>query len=1030
MAVSVVEAVFVSDAANATTRTVTLTTTPQTGDYVFMVGNATGGLNIACSGLGATWALAAQDTTGIGYTSVVRVGTGATAAGSVTITSSSVPGTWGLLLVRGLPNTNVLFVDPSTYTGMASIPVGTTRQHPTVASGGGLALGLLSAIVHSPTIAYPASTNTGWTTADFRDYVGGTSAVVYQAVNAATTINLGVENTGSGTVSNVFDMLLLVGDATGALLDGQYVEALTVGTPAAAVEGQYVEALTTSTPAAVAEGQYVEVLTTSYLLGPYRDAVMADSPLAYWRLGEKTGTAIADSSGHGSNGQTSAGAIDVRGTSKPGLLVGDTDTAFWPGYLGGGSNGTNGDSISVTASGKPLDTGGGQNLAIELLVKFDSATTTTNQADWHYFIEQANSKFYFFWGNLGTGTALIFGYNDGSFHDHQMPWSPTAGVIYHLAVIKTSAFVTFYVNGSSLGSVASAGSVPTTSASTRLFARYAAPQYGYARAVVDEMAVYSSLSTSRLSAHYLAATTSTTLPSDNFNRADIAAGLGTSSSGHVWSPTSFNYAAVVSNQLQLKSGAVGDPCITLNAGVSDCTVQATLTGGLGADCSLVGRYSDDNNYWLGHADPTGAWRLFKRVAGSYTQINSTGPAVQAGDVAKLVFNGSSISLVVNGATVATTTDSFNLTATKAGFRVGNNGYGSGANFATSYWDDFSVTTGSSGGSTVLTTTGSLPMAVGATGNVWFIASGQVGFTAALQCSSVTSYATPTGTLPLTSSLASTAYGVIDGVAGFTASASSTEFGITTGLTAGVNIALVTSTVIKIIPTTGMLGFTASLTSLEEGITAGTLNLTASSSSAVVGATSGALGLSLGFSMLDAGVVIAGLPINLYSQVQTAGAATVGAAFTVGAPDQAAGATDALAGIVTSLTISTLIPTKFANAAFDAEGTLVSTLTVRLVSDFIAEGFLESALDQRNTLLSTLTGEGTLTGDVVVTRTLASALGAEGVLDSFIIGTVTKDIDVWYAGPLTAGQSGSGPDTGSQQASGPKPFTQSFSGPRG
>jgi len=257
----------------------------------------------------------------------------------------------------------------------------------------------------------------------------------------------------------------------------------------------------------------------------YRDTVLFDVPLAYWRLDETTGTAIADSSGNGSNGQTSAGAIDVHGTSKPGLLVGDTDTAFWPGYLGGGSNGTNGDSISVTASGKPLDTGGGQNLAIELLVKFDSATTTTNQADWHYFIEQANSKFYFFWGNLGTGTALIFGYNDGSFHDHQMPWSPTAGVTYHLAVIKTSAFVTFYVNGSSLGSVASAGSVPTTSASTRLFARYAAPQYGYARAVVDEMAVYPSLSTSRLSAHYLAAATSTTLPSDNFNM-PVSIGLG------------------------------------------------------------------------------------------------------------------------------------------------------------------------------------------------------------------------------------------------------------------------------------------------------------------------------------------------------------------------------------------------------------------------------------------------------------------------------------------------------------------------
>ncbi len=56
----------------------------------------------------------------------------------------------------------------------------------------------------------------------------------------------------------------------------------------------------------------------------YPAAVMADRPLAYWRLGERTGLLARDaSSGH------HADIYRNVGLGKPGALAGDPDTAFW-----------------------------------------------------------------------------------------------------------------------------------------------------------------------------------------------------------------------------------------------------------------------------------------------------------------------------------------------------------------------------------------------------------------------------------------------------------------------------------------------------------------------------------------------------------------------------------------------------------------------------------------------------------------------------------------------------------------------------
>ena len=56
---------------------------------------------------------------------------------------------------------------------------------------------------------------------------------------------------------------------------------------------------------------------------PYTTVVLADSPIAYWRLGEASGTTAVDSSGHGRNGAYSGGV--TKGVA--GALAYDSNTA-------------------------------------------------------------------------------------------------------------------------------------------------------------------------------------------------------------------------------------------------------------------------------------------------------------------------------------------------------------------------------------------------------------------------------------------------------------------------------------------------------------------------------------------------------------------------------------------------------------------------------------------------------------------------------------------------------------------------------
>src|SRR2546422_5200417 len=66
----------------------------------------------------------------------------------------------------------------------------------------------------------------------------------------------------------------------------------------------------------------------------YRASVLADHPVAYWRLDEETGTVMVDASGNGNDGAY-AGAVTL---GQPGALASDGGTAVGVGPGGGAAS--------------------------------------------------------------------------------------------------------------------------------------------------------------------------------------------------------------------------------------------------------------------------------------------------------------------------------------------------------------------------------------------------------------------------------------------------------------------------------------------------------------------------------------------------------------------------------------------------------------------------------------------------------------------------------------------------------------------
>jgi Concanavalin A-like lectin/glucanases superfamily len=224
----------------------------------------------------------------------------------------------------------------------------------------------------------------------------------------------------------------------------------------------------------------------------YADEVLADSPLAYWRLGESSGTTAVDEMATYSASYVASPTLGVTGA-----VSGDTAVTL---------NG----STQYMDAGDVLDMGT-SDWTIECWVK-----TTAN--DWSAVAKSIAADIYgryaiFYTGGVlyglmfwATGTGVEFGWTSNT---------PKDGAWHHIALtFDRDGNATLYFDGSSVASTSiAAGSAVNMQSTDPLYlgaygnATATGPLSGFVlNGSIDEVAIYNTaLSSGRIAAHYAAA---------------------------------------------------------------------------------------------------------------------------------------------------------------------------------------------------------------------------------------------------------------------------------------------------------------------------------------------------------------------------------------------------------------------------------------------------------------------------------------------------------------------------------------------
>jgi hypothetical protein len=223
------------------------------------------------------------------------------------------------------------------------------------------------------------------------------------------------------------------------------------------------------------------VTPTAPISSNYLNAVLADQPIGYWRLGEKSGTAAADSSGNGNVGSYVGGYT----LAQPGALPTDTDTSV----LYNGSTG-----LTVVPDSAALRLNG--PFTIELWAKESSFMNT-----WPGLLRK---------GTAGSADGYLIWYtSDGTLHfkrnnfDVATPAGALSTSAWHYFVVTyDGTTLQWYIDGKAGPKKTLA--IPTNNGTAALTI---GKGDNYGNEWIDDVAFYSTaLSAARISAHYGAAT--------------------------------------------------------------------------------------------------------------------------------------------------------------------------------------------------------------------------------------------------------------------------------------------------------------------------------------------------------------------------------------------------------------------------------------------------------------------------------------------------------------------------------------------
>lgn len=158
---------------------------------------------------------------------------------------------------------------------------------------------------------------------------------------------------------------------------------------------------------------------------------------------------------------------------------------------------------------------------------------------------------------------------------------------------------------------------------------------------------------------------------DYFDRDPTFTTLGTSDSGHTWTPRNSAVFGIGGSHNAYTPTPTSLANATIDHGTANVDLSVSLaTSPAGNNLGLVLRYSNDSNWWRVVQDSSNIY-LEKNVAGVISTVAFTSSSFFAGNVIRVVASGSSWTVYVNGVSKLTATDSFNSTATHHGIHFQN-----------------------------------------------------------------------------------------------------------------------------------------------------------------------------------------------------------------------------------------------------------------------------------------------------------------------------------------------------------------------
>jgi hypothetical protein len=216
----------------------------------------------------------------------------------------------------------------------------------------------------------------------------------------------------------------------------------------------------------------------------YKPTILIDGPVAYWRLGELTGTTAVDVQGVANGGY--GGTFTL---GKAGAIASDNDAAI--GLPGGSFNGVTVNNAALTL--------GGSAITLEAWIK-------TSQLTFQHIIGGYNSGGSF----NGYGFAITavttgkLGYWPGAGINWIESTSNVAdGNLHHVAVTVSATQVVLYVDGVA-NFTNNSDHRPTSYVGNRVLGARSDGASGF-NGLLDEVAIYgTALSAARIAAHYQA----------------------------------------------------------------------------------------------------------------------------------------------------------------------------------------------------------------------------------------------------------------------------------------------------------------------------------------------------------------------------------------------------------------------------------------------------------------------------------------------------------------------------------------------